>query len=399
MTVAERHTACPSHGFSALRRPRRARLLRVAALLLPVVTLLGSGCAGQRAAPPSADMSASQARAYIDAALPRGLADRDGWAADLYAGFTVQSVPPTPQNVCAVVAVIEQESSFRVDPIIPGLPAIAWHQIDVRAAQAGVPALLVRGILKLPSASGMSYGERIDQARTERQLSDIYEDLIGTVPLGSRLFAAENPIRTRGPMQVQVAFAERYAAMRPYPYPVARSLADEVFSRRGGLYFGIAHLLAYAADYDDFMFRFADFNAGQYASRNAAFQKAVSRASGIPLTADGTLLAPDRTGGAGSTELAVRTLEDRLGLDDRGIHAALEKGKTRDFERTTVYARIFVLAEHAEHDPPARAAIPSIKLSGPKISRALTTEWYARRVDSRFQRCLAREPVTTRERP
>ncbi|MGC5204340.1 DUF1615 family protein, partial [Klebsiella pneumoniae] len=34
--------------------------------------------------------------------------------------------------------------------------------------------------------------------------------------------------------------------------------------------------------------------------------------------------------------------------------------------------------------------LPRIKLQGPKISRNLTTEWYARRVDGRFQQCLKR---------
>ena len=37
-----------------------------------------------------------------------------------------------------------------------------------------------------------------------------------------------------------------------------------------------------------------------------------------------------------------------------------------------------------------RAAVPRIKLQGPKITRRLTTDWYAHRVDERFQRCLSR---------
>jgi len=37
-----------------------------------------------------------------------------------------------------------------------------------------------------------------------------------------------------------------------------------------------------------------------------------------------------------------------------------------------------------------RALIPRIKLQSPKITRSLTTAWYAGRVDERFKRCLDR---------
>jgi hypothetical protein len=359
------------------------------------ITALMTGCAGERQNHRPAGASPAQTRDLIDSSLPRSVTDRAGWTADVYSAFTALAVAPTHENICAVVAVIEQESGFRVDPVIPGLPAIAWREIDDRAAHTGIPRMIVHGVLELESPTGHSYRDRIDKARTEKELSDIYEDLIGAVPMGRTLFADRNPIRTRGPMQVHIAFAEQFSAAKPYPYPVKLSIADEVFTRRGGVYFGVAHLLDYRAPYDRYLYRFADFNAGQYASRNAAFQRAVSSASGIPLVADGALLAHGGDPGApGATELAVRRLRPRLGAGDDAIHRALTQAKTADFEENPVYQRVFAMAEASEHRRLPRAVAPNIELHGPKIKRRLTTEWYASRVNGRFERCLNGQPRT-----
>ncbi|MEG3194254.1 DUF1615 family protein, partial [Lysobacter sp. D1-1-M9] len=112
----------------------------------------------------------------------------------------------------------------------------------------------------------------------------------GKVPLGGRLFDGFNPVETGGPMQVSIPFAEANADR--YPYPVHASIRHEVFTRRGGMYFGIAHLLGYQTPYTRKVHRFADFNAGWYASRNAAFQNAVAVATGRELALDGDLLVP-----------------------------------------------------------------------------------------------------------
>ncbi len=190
-------------------------------------------------------------------------------------------------------------------------------------------------------------------------------------------------------MQVNIAYASQYAAARPYPYPVKVSMADELFTRRGGLYFGIAHLLAYPASYDRYLYRFADFNAGQYSSRNAAFQAAVSVVSGLPLTRDGALLPRDSTtkGAGGSTEVALRALAARLHLSEREIHSALEQERMKEFEHTRLYRAVFDLADRTKRAPLPRAVVPRIDLHGPKISRKLTTVWYAERVNGRFERC------------
>lgn len=361
--------------------------MRVAARSWPLWVLLLAGCASHS---PTVS-SPEDAHALIEQLLPRGVSDRQGWVNDIFNGFTLQGLDPTRERVCAVMAVTEQESGWQVNPVIPGLGGIARKEIDQRAEHAGVPLMMVHGALNLSSRGGRTYAERIAAARTEKDLSDIYEDFIGSVPLGHRLFDSYNPVRTRGPMQVNVAFANSYAATRTYPYPVKVSIADELFSRRGSVYFGIAHLFAYRAPYESNLYRFADFNAGQYASRNAAFQNAVSAATGTQVVPDGALL-PHDTAVVGATEAALAQIAGKLNLSEESIHAALEQGKTQDFERSALYRRVFELARNARGGPLPYASIPRIQLHGPKISRVLTTDWYAHRVDGRYNSCLRRAP-------
>ncbi len=155
------------------------------------------------------------------------------------------------------------------------------------------------------------------------------------------------------------------------------------------MYFGIAHLLGYPSHYERQLYRFADFNAGWYASRNAAFQNALSRASGVNLALDGDLIAP----GAilpGTTEKAARRVGEQLGLRNPSIRAQLEKGDSLDFEETRLYSGVYALAQGKAGKPLPRAQLPGIELKSPKITRKLTTAWFANRVDERYQRCMKR---------
>lgn len=349
--------------------------------------VLLAGCATQPALPPQRQPDV--VRAEILRKLPASVSDRSGWANDVYVALSAQDISTSTANLCAVLAVTEQESTYTADPVVPGLARIARAEIDRRAAALHVPGLLVSAALRIDSPDGRSYAQRLGQVRTERQLSALYEDFIGMVPLGGKLFGGLNPVHTGGPMQVSVDFAREHA--RDYPYPVEGSIRHEVFTRRGGLYFGTAHLLGYPAHYDALLYRFADFNAGWYASRNAAFQAAVSRATGIDLALDGDLLQP----GAdlehpGSTERAIRALGARLDMGDGQIRDALARGDRLEFEDTALYARVFALADAAAGRAMPRAILPGIRLESPKITRKLTTAWFADRVNARWQRCMQR---------
>jgi hypothetical protein len=369
--------------------PRRG--LAVPALAVAVVL---AGCATTEPPAPAAHrLSAAEGRALVGRLLPADLADRAGWAADIHAAFAALDLPETVQNVCAAIAIAEQESGLRVDPSVPGLARIARKEIEARRERAGVPSLMLDAALALPSSNGKSYGERLDAVTTEGQLSALYDDFIGRVPFGRTLFADRNPVRTGGPMQVSVAFAQAQLDAQPYPYPSTGSARHEVFTRRGGLYFGIAHLLDYRAPYDRDLYRFADFNAGRYASRNAAFQQALTQVSGIPLAPDGALLRIDDgkvADAPSATEAAARSVARRLGMRPEDVRRDLEQGRSEAFERTTLYARVFDEAERLAGKRMPHAVLPQIVLHSPKITRRLTTAWFAERVEGRYRQCLQR---------
>jgi hypothetical protein len=365
---------------------------------LPLVAaLLLAGCASEPTAPAQdgaaiaklpASMQPKQPadmKTRIVRFLPNQVKDKQGWANDVVTALSSQGLTVSDHNVCTVLAVAEQEATYQADPVVPGLGKIAWKEIYARSGRLHIPDFVVRTALGIKSPNGKSYADRLDKARTEQELSLIFEDMIDMVPMGKRLFGNLNPVHTAGPMQVSIAFAEQNA--RGYPYPIKESIRHEVFSRRGGIWFGTRHIFGYPADYPDTLYRFADFNAGWYASRNAAFQAAVSRVSGKPLALDGDLVRYD-SDQPGKTELAVHSIASRVNMSKQAIHQSLLKGDSSDFAQTDLYHRVFTLADKQAGKRQPRAVLPGIQLKSPKITRNLTTAWFAKRVDDREQACV-----------
>jgi hypothetical protein len=333
-------------------------------------------------------------RALVARFIPPQIKERDAWASDIFGAFSALRITPSPDNICAVVAVIEQESTFQADPVVAGLPQIVWKEIDSRRERLHLPKLLVDAAFLKSSPDGRSYKARVDALRTEKQMNELFEDMISEFPNGKSLLGGYNPVRTGGPMQVSVAFAEDQVKEKAYPYPRRGSIRNEVFTRRGGVYFGVAILLDYPAPYTKPLYRFADFNAGRYSSRNAAFQSALARLSGRALALDGDLLR--YASGSPSTEpsttlIALQSLSGRLALPRSEIERDLRLEKTAQFAQTPLYARVFALADAAAGGRLAREAMPQIDLKSPKIQRKLTTGWFAERVDARHRTCLGRD--------
>ncbi|MBV8680841.1 MAG: DUF1615 domain-containing protein [Aquitalea sp.] len=336
-------------------------------------------------------LSETEGAALLNRLLPATIHDRSGWSQDIISAFTALKLPYQADYFCAVAAVIEQESSWQADPVVPNLPAIVWSKIGERANSHLVPLPVVKAALLKTSPNGKSYKARIDSLRTEREMNLLFEDMATEASRMGLPLNMKNPIRTGGPMQVSVEFAEAHSRIWPYPYRTGNSLRNEVFTRHGGVYFGTAILLQYPAPYSSMRYRFADFNAGRYSSRNAAFQAALSQLSGRQLALDGDLLSYRGKQATGNTYQALLGLRNALGMSQAAIELDLQQEKNSAFAQSALYRKLFALADLRAGKLVARERMPQIELHSPKISRKLTTQWFADKVDGRYQRCMMRQ--------
>ena len=62
-------------------------------------------------------------------------------------------------------------------------------------------------------------------------------------------------------------------------------------------------------------------------------------------------------------------------------------------EQSVTYRRLYQLAERRGLKP-AREQLPDIDLNSPKITRKLTTAWFADRCEARYRTCLARDAAS-----
>jgi len=169
---------------------------------------------------------------------------------------------------------------------------------------------------------------------------------------------------------------------------------EALYTRAGGVLYGTARLFGHRAGYAKMIFRFADYNAGIYASRNAALQAQLSRLVGVPLARDGDLQRYEKDGSPSDedsqTLKALQLFRTRHAsqLSQDQLHDDVGLEKTFAFEATATY-RALVAAFAARLGRAEYAALPDVTLESPKISRKLSTAWFAESVDRRYQACLA----------
>jgi len=201
----------------------------------------------------------------------------------------------------------------------------------------------------------------------------------------------QNPITTAGSMQVSVAFSEELAKKQEH----GQGVRDELYTRAGGVHYGTARLLGYRAGYERAIFRFADYNAGLYSSRNAAFQAQLAALTNLPLTFDGDLLAYGPRGDPrpeqSRTLLALVAFRARYApeISDWQLHREVRLEKDAGFEQTAIWHAVRKAYEERFHRPPPYARLPDVAIRSPKMRSERSTAWFARSVDSHYQRCMA----------
>jgi hypothetical protein len=358
----------------------------------------------------SPELSINETTRLIQSAR-KTVVDPKGWAIDLLNVLRSQNQPASRENICATIAIIDQESNFVADPAVTGLGALAEKTLRTKMDRIPILGRVALQFLETTPSRNDSYMERIRSARTERDLDMTYRSMVDDASkrasltfvvqsgLLNQMIEDRNDINTIGSMQVSVKFAIENAKRRrwlPMSLNDVYSVRDELYSRHGGMYYGVLQLLGYESGYNRKIYRFADYNAGRYASRNAAFQNIINKLSKTNLVKDGDLLLYDKEKRALKTisqsEKALRSIvaNYHLGFDDKQLRSDLLKEKDADFPATQIYLTLRDLYARQTKQPINFAEIPTIELNSPKIRHRMTTRNFAESVDRRYQKCVAK---------
>ncbi len=351
-------------------------------------------------------LSVDQLAKLIKHADP-GVNDSHLWAQELTYVMDKHKFKRNRENCCAVIAIISQESGFVPNPPVANMGKLATEAVVNKLSKFLLSKGFTETVLEQLPRSDNSYMNMLRQAKTERDLDRIYRDLISDFCFSKSLCDTRmirnliedmNDIDTIGSMQVSVKFAiqteERWRG-RKLALDKVWEVREWMYSLRGGMWYGVLRLLGYKTGYRRKIHRFADYNAGRYASRNAAFQHTVASLLGSELVMDGDLLIYGNNGKAASstisnTERAINKVarKYRLDLTKGQIRGDLLKEKTWNFNKTNTYKAIRNQYGKLKKKQAPYAMIPSINLTSEKTSRILSTNRFAKLVNGRYQKCI-----------
>ena len=348
--------------------------------------------------------------------VPTRTVHREAWAEDIYNIMDELKIERNKQNVCSIVAIVDQESNFVANPQVPGLGAKAVKEVSTRLEEKftdklgerfGKPiAQYFNNVLKNQPSVNNSYLKQMHQVKTEKDLDVLYRQIFDDMTkryhvslftntakfVGQDIAEKMNPITTLGSMQVQVRYAQDHLKQSMN----TNQLRDYLYTQYGGLYYGIHRLMMYNANYNKPIYRFADYNSGIYSSRNASFQKILNQLTQQNLALDGDLLVYDKNekplSQNSDTEIALLKLfsQNNIVLPPRKIRHDLEIEKEQGFENTDTYLTVQKLYKQKTGKTAPYAIMPQVIISGPKLSREYNTNWYATRVNGRYETCMHR---------
>ena len=138
------------------------------------------------AQPPLAQASAEPALSRSDVQrlahrIIAGNKDPDGWGKDIWDALSNNGIATRHGNVCAVMAVIEQESTFTANPRVKGLGALAEREIEDKLSQIPMlPQAAAQGVkwfLANRPTPAKSYLKLIRAARSERDLDLVFRNM------------------------------------------------------------------------------------------------------------------------------------------------------------------------------------------------------------------------------
>lgn len=376
------------------------KLYRVGVLTAMIVGLTACDLSNK-----TAEQAPTLTNKQIASLIPTRVKNTQSWAADIAQIFDQLKISKTTKNICTAIAVIDQESNFAADPAVANLGNAALQAIDEKLEDklGKNLASVFRTMLETRPDKNNNFIKQIKAVKTEKQLDELYQKIFDyfsttykvnslaqiTKLSGQGIDERINPITTLGSMQVHIDYARSHRRINMSD----RELRQDLYTQFGGLYYGIHRLMLYQADYDQPIYRFADYNSGMYSSRNAAFQQRISTLTGEKLDIDGDLLLykdGDPIIRKSQTEKVLVTLLAKADkpLNERQIRSDLKKEKSKSFEETATYRTINEMFTKKTGRKPSYAIMPKVVISGPKLSQDYNTNWFATRVDKRYQTCM-----------
>jgi hypothetical protein len=372
-------------------QPRIGNMIRVNRFIVLtfVIASVLCGCSKN-----DAGLSQSQIEKLVLAARP-GNTSADDWASAIRESLIELGQPIDKEHVCAVLAVITQESGLSTSPKNRRMADILRKKIGTFDSNK-VLSFIIQTRLDQYAANGKRFRENMDSISSEQDFELWYNEFTSSDITKPILLVfnkdIDDLVTTIGSMQVSVKFAENYPKK---PAKVGfGTIRNVLYTCKGGVFYGTAYMLDYKHHYDDWKYVFADFNAGHYASRNAGFQKMLSDLSRKRIDLDGDLLSyEDETGTPSVTYDTFIELLKKNGkeFDEGRIKKDFDQEKSYDFEDTYSYKTLSDM-HMKKYGRTIYAILPEIQLSSPKFtSRNLSTRWYAMRVKSHYIRFMRRK--------